>query len=90
MLTLILQRKSQTSFPPGGNCGSGVPAHKRGKKSQSGKTQCAAIDKGQGKKQCCGYPEFEFFPSRIRITIKEFKYFNPKNGFLALYDNIII
>jgi hypothetical protein len=29
MATLILQRKSQTSFPPGGNCGSGVPAHMR-------------------------------------------------------------
>jgi hypothetical protein len=41
-------------------------------------------------------PESEFFPSRIlgqkdsrsRIRFKEFKYFNPKNSFLALgkYD----
>jgi hypothetical protein len=43
MPTLILQRKSQTSFPPGGNCGSGVPAHKRGKKSLSDKTSRAAF-----------------------------------------------
>jgi hypothetical protein len=33
-------------------------------------------------------PEFEFFPSRIRI--KEFKYFNPKKWFLSSrkYDGL--
>jgi hypothetical protein len=39
------------------------------------------------------YPGSEFFPSRIRIfpsriAIKEFKYFNPKNGFQALGNMI--
>jgi hypothetical protein len=33
-------------------------------------------------------PGSDFFPSRIRIRIKEFKFFNPKNGFQALGNMI--
>ncbi len=54
---------------------------------------CCCLKKIQ-KLQCCGtrmfipdpkffHPESEFFRPGSRICIKEFKYFNPKNGFKA-------